>query len=125
MVTVRIGVIHDEIGFANVSIFEELTNNVVNRKYYHFTNLNVGRFNRERVLKTTDVSQFVEIKDLKVEVENYDTKLNRVEFEGKFTSVDLPSFEVQYKCPKYNNTISIQNCVMWKLFNCHNRRSMS
>ena len=45
-VTVRTGVVHDETGFANVSIFEELTNKVVNGKSYRFTNLNVGRFNR-------------------------------------------------------------------------------
>ena len=32
--------------------------------------------------------------------------MNIVEFEGKFTSVDLPSLEVQYKCPKCNNTVS-------------------
>ena len=44
-----------------------------------------------------------------MEVENYDTKLNIVEFLGKFTSVDLPSLEVQYKCPKCNNTVSIQD----------------
>ena len=44
-----------------------------------------------------------------MEVENYDTKLNIAEFEGKFTSVDLPSLEVQYKCPKRNNTVSIQD----------------
>ena len=41
------------------------------------------------MLKTTDVSKTVEIKDLKVEVEDYDTKFNIVEFEGKFTSADL------------------------------------
>ena len=76
MVTVRTGVNHDETGFANASIFEELTNKVVNGKSYRFTNLNVGRFKRGRVLKTTDVSKIVEINDLKVEVENYDTKLN-------------------------------------------------
>ena len=76
MVTVRTAVNHDETGFANVSIFEELTNKVVNGKSYRFTNLNVGRFKRGRVLKTTDVSKIVEINDLKVEVENYDTKLN-------------------------------------------------
>ena len=44
-----------------------------------------------------------------MKVENYHTKLNIVEFEGKFTSVDLPSLEVQYKCPKCNNTVSIQD----------------
>ena len=59
-----------------MSIFEELTNKVVNEKSYHFTNLNVGRFKQERVLKTTDVSKTVEIKDLQVEVENYGTRLN-------------------------------------------------
>ena len=61
------------------------------------------------MLKTTDVSKIVEIKDLEVEIENYDTKLNIVEFLGKFTSVDLPSLEVQYKCSKCNNTVSIQD----------------
>ena len=76
MVTIRIWVVHDETGFANVSIFEELTNKVVNEKSYRFTNLNVGRFKQERVLKTTDVSKTVEIKDLQVEVENYGTRLN-------------------------------------------------
>ena len=109
MATVRTGVVHDQTGFANVSIFEELTNKVVNAKSYRFTNLNVGRFKRERVLKTMDVSKIVEIKDLEVEVENYDTKLNTVEFLGKYTSADLPSLEVQYKCPKCNNTVSIQD----------------
>ena len=93
MVTVRTGVVHDETGFANVSIFEELTNKVVNAKSYRFTKLNVRRFKRERVLKTTDVSKIVEIKDLEVEVENHDTKLNIVEFLGKFTSVDQPSVD--------------------------------
>ena len=32
--------------------------------------------------------------------------MNIAEFEGKFTSVDLPSLEVQYKCPKCYNTVS-------------------
>ena len=49
MVTVRTGVNHDETGFANASIFEKLTNKVVNGKSYRFTNLNVGRFKRGRV----------------------------------------------------------------------------
>ena len=109
VVTVRTGVVHNETGFANVLIFEELTNKVVNAKSCRFTNLNVGQFKRERVLKTTDVSKIVEIRDLEVEVENYDTKLNIVEFLGKFSSVDLLSLEVQYKCPKCNNTVSIQD----------------
>ena len=62
MVTVRTGVVHDETGFANVSIFEELTNKVVNTKSYRFTNLNVGRFKRERALKTTDASKLLKLK---------------------------------------------------------------
>ena len=58
-----------------------------------------------------DVSKIIEIKDLVVEVENYDTKMNIVEFEGIFISVDLPSLEMQYKCPKCNNTVSIQDKI--------------
>ena len=34
-----------------------------------------------------DVSKVIEIMDLEMEVECYDKKLNRVQFEGKFTSV--------------------------------------
>ena len=34
-----------------------------------------------------DVSKVIEIKDLEMEVECYDKKLNRVQFKGKFTSV--------------------------------------
>ena len=84
-----------------------MTNIVVNGKYYRFTNRHVGRFKRERVLKITDVSKFIETKDQ--EVENYDTKLIIVEFEGKFTLVELPNLEVQCKCPKRNNTVSVQD----------------
>ena len=76
MVTIRIGVVHDETGFDNVSIFDELTNKVVNEKSYRFTNSNVGRFKQECVLKTTDVSKIFEIKDLQMGVENYDKRLN-------------------------------------------------
>ena len=77
MVVVCTGVVHDETGLTNASILE-LTNKVVNGKSYRFTNLNVGRFKRERVLKTTDVSKVIVIKDLEVEVDNYDTRLNIV-----------------------------------------------
>ena len=76
-----------------MSVIEEITNIVVNGKYYRFINWHVGRFKRERVLKTTDVSKIIETKDR--EVENYDTKLIVVEFEGKFTLVELPNLEVQ------------------------------
>ena len=105
MITVYTGVVHNETGFALVSIF----NKVVNGKSYRFTNLIVGRFKLVGVLKTTDVSRIIEIKDLEIEVENCDTKLNIVELEENFTLVNLPNIEVQYKCPKCNNTVSIQD----------------
>ena len=62
MVTVRTEVVYDETAFTNVSMFEELTNKVVNAKSYRFTHLNVGRFKRERVLKTTDASKLLKLK---------------------------------------------------------------
>ena len=87
-----------------------MTNIVVNGKYYRLINWHVGRFKHERVLKTTDVSKIIETKDL--EVENYDTKLIIVEFEGKFTLVELPNLEVQCKCRKHNNTVSVQDEIV-------------
>ena len=47
MVTVCTGVVQNDAGLVNASIFEELSNKVVNGKSYRFTNLNVGRFKRE------------------------------------------------------------------------------
>ena len=47
MVTVCTGVVQNDAGLVNASIFEELTNKVVNGKSYSFTKLNVGRFKRE------------------------------------------------------------------------------
>ena len=47
IVTVCMGVVQNDAGLVNASIFEELTNKVVNGKSYSFTNLNVGRFKRE------------------------------------------------------------------------------
>ena len=47
MVTVCTGVVQNDAGLVNASIFEELTNKVVNGKSYRFTKLNVGRFKRE------------------------------------------------------------------------------
>ena len=55
--------------------------------------------------------KLLKLKIWRWEVENYDTKLNIVEFEGIFISVDLPSLEMQYKCPKCNNTVSIQDKI--------------
>ena len=110
MVTVCTGFVHDDKSFEYVSIIEEMTNIVVNGKYYRFINWPVGQFKRERVLKTTDVSKIIETKDL--EVENYDTKLIIVEFEGKFTLVELPNLEVQCKCPKRNNMVSVQDEIV-------------
>ena len=110
MVTVCTGFVHDDKSFEYVSIIEEMTNIVVNGKYYRLINWHVGRFKHERVLKTTDVSKIIETKDL--EVENYDTKLIIVEFEGKFTLVELPNLEVQCKCPKRNNMVSVQDEIV-------------
>ena len=45
-------------------------------------------------------------------MENYDTKLIIVEFEGKFTLVELPNLEVQCKCPKRNNMVSVQDEIV-------------
>ena len=45
--------------------------------------LNFGRIKRESASKATNVSEIIEIKNLKVKVKNYETKLSIIEIEKK------------------------------------------
>ena len=59
--------------------------------------LNFGRIKRESASKATNVSEIIEIKNLKVKVKNYETKLSIIEIEKKKLLIDLQSLDVQYK----------------------------
>ena len=65
-------------------------------KSYKFTNVNVGRYKKERVLKTTEMTKITSIEDLYVNVYEHDVTPNTVMFDGKFTLIQLGGLTIVY-----------------------------
>ena len=65
-------------------------------KSYQFTNVNVGRYKKERVLKTTEMTKITSIEDLYVNVYGHDVTPNTVMFDGKFTLIQLGGLTIVY-----------------------------
>ena len=78
-------------------------------KSYQFTNVNVGRYKKERVLKTTEMTKITSIEDLYVNVYEHDVTPNTVMFDGKFTLIQLGGLTIVYWCPKYSSKVDIKN----------------
>ena len=65
-------------------------------KSYQFTNVNVGRYKKESVLKTTEMTKITSIEDLYVNVYEHDVTPNTVMFDGKFTLIQLGGLTIVY-----------------------------
>ena len=65
-------------------------------KSYQFTNVNVGRYKKARVLKTTEMTKITSIEDLYVNVYEHDVTPNTVMFDGKFTLIQLGGLTIVY-----------------------------
>ena len=50
-------VVHDKKGFGTMTVFSQLTKEIATGKSYEFTNLNVGHYKKERILKTTEMTK--------------------------------------------------------------------
>ena len=68
MMAVRTAVVHNRAGFATMTVLSQLTKEIVDGKSYQFTNVNVGRYKKERVLKTTEMTKITSIEDLDVHI---------------------------------------------------------
>ena len=54
MIAVKMAVVHDKTGFATIRVVSQLTKEIVDGKCYQFTNVNMDRYKKERVLKTME-----------------------------------------------------------------------
>ena len=70
--------------------------------------LNFGRIKRESASKATNVSEIIEIKNLKVKVKNYETKLSIIEIEKKKNIDRPPKLRCAIQTPKCKTTVNIQ-----------------
>ena len=70
--------------------------------------LNFGRIKRESASKATNVSEIVEIKNLKVKVKNYETKLSIIEIEKKKIIDRPPKLRCAIQTTKCKTTVNIQ-----------------
>ena len=56
----------------------------------------MGRYKKERVLKTTEMTKITSIEDLYVNVYEHDVTPNTVMFDGKFTLIQLGGLTIVY-----------------------------
>ena len=70
--------------------------------------LNFGRIKRESASKATNVSEIIDIKNLKVKVNNYVTKLSIIEIEKKKFIDRPPKLRCAIQTPKFKTTVNIQ-----------------
>ena len=109
MMAVRTAVVHDKTGFATITVLSQLSKEIVDGKSYQFTNVNVGPYKKERVMKTTEMAKITSIEDLDVNIYEHDVTQNTDTFHGKFTSVQLGGLSIVYQCPKCYSKVDIED----------------
>ena len=109
MMTLRKAVVYDKTSFATMAVFSQLAKALDDGKSYQFTNVNVGRYKKERVLKTTEMTKTTSIEDLDINIYEHDVTPNTVAFDGKFTLVQLGGLTIVYKCPKCYSKVEIKD----------------
>ena len=65
MMAVRTAVVHDRTGFATLTVFSQLTNG--DSRSYKFTNVNVGHYKKEHILKIDKKVQIYQCKNTMME----------------------------------------------------------
>ena len=109
MMTVRSAVVHKNTSFATIRVFSHFTKEIADGKSYQFTNVNVGRYKKEPVLKTIEIIRITSIKDLDVNIYDGNVTPNTVTFDEKFTSVQLGRLTVVYQFPKCYSEVDIED----------------
>ena len=69
----------------------------------------MGRYKKERILKTSEMTKITSIEDLDVNIYQHDVTPNTVTFDGKFTSVQLGGLTIVYQCPKWYSKVDIKD----------------
>ena len=69
----------------------------------------MGCYKNERVLKTTEIAKIINIEDLDVKINGRNVTPNTVDFDGKFTSLQLGRLAVVYQYPICNSEVDIED----------------
>ena len=108
MMAIKTAIIHDQSGFAPITFFGDiLCDTLENDKCYDFQNLSLSKYRSDRILKTTEITKFVEIDDLQINTEGRATNSNIIK-RGKIVLVNSKSLIIKYKCPECKNDIRIE-----------------
>ena len=76
MMTVGTAVVHDKMEFATITIFSQLAKEITDGISYQFTYVNVERYKKKCVLKTTEMTKVTSIKDPDVNILEQDVTQN-------------------------------------------------
>ena len=107
MMAIKTAIIHDESGFAPLTIFGDISDVVKDEKCYDICNLSLSKYKLDHILKTTEITKLKEIDDLDLHVEAREIGQNIIK-NGKILLVNSKSINVKYKCPECKNEILIE-----------------
>ena len=107
MMAIITAIIHDESGFALLTIYGDICDVVKDQKCYDICNLSLSKYKLDRILKNTEISKLREIDDLDLNVEGRDIGQNIIK-NSKIILVNSKSLNVNYKCPECKNEILIE-----------------
>ena len=102
MMAIETSIIHDQSGFAPLTIFGYICDVVKDEECYDICNLSLSKYKSDHILKTTETTKLKEIDDLDLNVEGREIK------NGKIILVNSKSLNLRYKCPECKNEILIE-----------------
>ncbi|XP_057309079.1 uncharacterized protein LOC130647301 [Hydractinia symbiolongicarpus] len=114
----KTAIVSDSSGHANITIFGDLVNQVKNDEAVLLTHIQIARFKKDRLLKTTDITK---LKKVTIE-ENIDTTITNP-CQCKFVTMNMSSLDTKTICPSCSTEIqSYEEIVLCN--NCSNMSSI-
>ena len=94
MMAIKTAIIHDESGFARLTIFGDICDIVKDEKCYDICNLSLSKYKSVRILKTTEITKLKKTDDLDLNVEGREIGENIIK-NGKIILVNSKSLNVK------------------------------
>ena len=96
---IKTAIIHDELGFAPLTIFGDICDVVKEETFYDICNLSLMKYKSDHILKTIDIMKLKEIDDLDLNVEGREIGKNTIKNDkiilvnSKLRKIQMPRME--------------------------------
>ena len=109
------------IGSMPITFYNELTKQLKEAKRYEIIETTITKYMTQRLLKTTEFTEILEIEDNSFQLTDDDLNLHKNSLEGKVVSVDLKTLRTQILCKKWNSELILED----GMFDCGKCDKMS